>query len=64
MTIADELSALSEHILLIAFVINPELINWIELQLGFLLACLLHSNEFNLSNFIMLFPRFFLRCFT
>ena len=46
MTIADDLSALSEHILLIAFVINPVLISWLDLQLGFPLACLLHSKEF------------------
>ena len=46
MTIADDLSALSEHILLTAFVINPVLISWPELQLGFPLACLLHVNEF------------------
>ena len=46
MTNADDMSALSKHILLIAFVINPVLISWLELQLGFPLACLLHSNEF------------------
>ena len=46
MTIAKDLSALSEHILLTAFVINPVLISLLELQLGFPLACLLHSNEF------------------
>ena len=46
MTIAVDLSALSEHILLIAYVINPVLISWLELQLGFSLACLLHFNEF------------------
>ena len=46
MTIADDLSAFSENILLIAFVINPVLISWLELQLGFPLACLLHFNEF------------------
>ena len=46
MTIDDDLSALSEHILLIALVINPVLIRWPELQLGFPLACLLHFNEF------------------
>ena len=49
MTIADDMSALSEHILLIAFVINPVLISWLDLQLGFLLACLLHSEEFELE---------------
>ena len=46
MPIADDLCALSEHILLIAFVINLVLISWLDLQLGFPLACLLHSNEF------------------
>ena len=46
MTIANDLSALSEHILIVAFVINPVLISWLELQLGFPLACLLHFNEF------------------
>ena len=46
MTIANDLSALSEHILLIAFVVNPVLISWLELQLRFSLACLLHSNGF------------------
>ena len=50
MTIANDLSALSEHILLTAFVINPVLISWLELQLGFPLACLLHSNEFEFHN--------------
>ena len=46
MTITDDLSALSEHILLIAFVINPVLISWLEPQLGFPLAYLLLFNEF------------------
>ena len=46
MTIADDLSALSEHILLIIFVINLVLISWLDLQLGFPLACLLHFKEF------------------
>ena len=46
MTIADDLIALSEHILLIAFVINPVMISWLELQLGFPLACLLYSKDF------------------
>ena len=46
MTIADDLSALSEHILLFVFVINPVLISWLDLQLGFPLACLLHSKEY------------------
>ena len=46
MTIADYLSALSEHIMLIAFVINLVLINWLDPQLGFPLACLLHSKYF------------------
>ena len=46
MTIADDLFALSEHILLIAFVIIPVLISWLDLQLGLPLACLLHSKEF------------------
>ena len=46
MTSANDMSALSEHILLTAFVINPVLISWLELQLGFPLACLLHFNEF------------------
>ena len=45
MTIADGMSALSEHILLIVFVIIPVLISWLDLQLGFPLACLLHSKE-------------------
>ena len=45
-TSADDLSVLSEHILLIAFVINLVLISWLELQLGFPLANLLHFNEF------------------
>ena len=46
MTIADDLSALSEHILLISFVINPVLISRLELLLRCPLACLLHFNEF------------------
>ena len=46
MTIADALSALSEHILLIALVINPVLISLLDLQLGLPLACLLHSKGF------------------
>ena len=46
MTIADDLSALAEHILLIAFVIILVLISWLDLQLGFPLACLPHSKEF------------------
>ena len=46
MTIADDLSALSEHIMLIAFVINLVLINGLDLKLGFHLACLLPSKEF------------------
>ena len=46
MTIADDLSALSGHILLIALVINPVLISWLDLQLGFPLSYLLHSKEF------------------
>ena len=46
MTIADGMSALSEHILLIAFVIIPVLISRLDLQLGFPLACLLQSKEF------------------
>ena len=46
MTIADDLSALSERILLIVFVIIPVLISWLVLQLGVTLACLLHSKEF------------------
>ena len=46
MTIADDMSALSERILLIVFVIIPVLISWLVLQLGFPLACLLHSKEF------------------
>ena len=46
MTIADVMSALSECILLIVFVITPVLISWPVLQLGFPLACLLHSKEF------------------
>ena len=40
------MSALSERILLIVFVIIPVLISWLVLQLGFTLACLLHSKEF------------------
>ena len=58
-TIADDMSALCERIMLIVFVIIPVLVSWIVLQLGFNLACLLHFKEFELSNFIMLFPRFF-----
>ena len=46
MTIADDLSALSGHILLIALVINPALSSWLDLQLGFPLSYLLHSKEF------------------
>ena len=47
MTIADDMSALSERILQIVFVIIPVLISWLVLQLGFYtLACLLHSKEF------------------
>ena len=46
MTIADDMSALSERILLIVFVIIPVLISWLDLQVGFPLACLLHSKEF------------------
>ena len=46
MTIADDMSALSERILLIVFVIIPVLISWLVLQLCFTLACLLHSKEF------------------
>ena len=46
MTIADGMSALPEHILLIVFVIIPVLISWLDLQLRFPLACLLHSKEF------------------
>ena len=40
------MSALSEGILLIVFVIIPVLICWLNLQLEFPLACLLHSKEF------------------
>ena len=46
MTIADDLSALSGHILLIDLVINPALSSWLDLQLGFPLSYLLHSKEF------------------
>ena len=46
MTIADDMSALSERILLIVFVIIPVLISWLVLQLGYPLACFLHSKEF------------------
>ena len=46
MTIADDLSALSGHILLIALLINPVLSSWLDLQLGFPLSYLLHSKEF------------------
>ena len=46
MTIADDMSALSERILLIVFVIIPVLISWLVLQLGFTLAYFLHSKEF------------------
>ena len=49
MTIADDMSALSECILQIVFVIIPVLISWLALQLGFPLACLLHSKEFKLE---------------
>ena len=45
-TIAGDMSALSERILLIVFVIIPVLISWLVLQLCFTLACLLHSREF------------------
>ena len=45
MTIADDLSDLSEHILSIAFVIDPVLISLLEPQLGFPMAGLLHFNE-------------------
>ena len=45
MTIANDLPALSEHMLLIALMINSVLISWLDLQLGFPLACLLHSDE-------------------
>ena len=44
--IADDMSVLSERILLIVFVIIPVLISWLDLQLGFPLSCLLHSKEF------------------
>ena len=40
------MSALSERILLIVFVIIPVLVTWLNLQLGCPLACLLHSKEF------------------
>ena len=46
MTITDDMSALLERILLIVFVIIPVLISWLDLQLAFPLACLLHSKEF------------------
>ena len=46
MTIADDMSALSERILLIVFVIISVLISLLVLQLCFTLACLLHSKEF------------------
>ena len=46
MTISDDMSALSERILLIVFVIIPVLISWLVLQLGYPLACLLRSKEF------------------
>ena len=46
MTIADGMFALSKHILLIVFVIIPEMISWLDLQLGFPQACPLHSKEF------------------
>ena len=46
MTIADDMSALSERILLIVFVIIPVLISWLDLQLRFPLAFLLHFKEF------------------
>ena len=49
MTIAYDMSALSERILLIVFVIIPVLISWLDLQLRFPLACLLHSKEFELE---------------
>ena len=49
MTIADDLSALSDDILLIALRIIPVLISWLDLQLGFPLACT------NLIVFIILF---------
>ena len=46
MAIADDMSALSERILQIVFVVIPVLISWLVFQLGFTLACLLHSKEF------------------
>ena len=46
MTISDGMSALSEHILIIVFVIIPVLISWLDLQMGLPLACPLHSKEF------------------
>ena len=55
MTIADGMSALSEHILLIVFVIIPVLISWLDLQLGSL--CIPKSS--NLSKFIMLLSTLF-----
>ena len=45
MTIADGMSALSERILLIVFVIIPVQISWLDLRLEFTLAYLLHSKE-------------------
>ena len=57
MTIADDLFALSEHNLLIAFVIIPVLISWLDLQLGLPLACLLHSKEFKFEK-LYIFLRF------
>ena len=61
MTIANDLSALSEHMLLTVFVINPVLISWLELQLGFPLAYLLHSNEFEFELLHNALSKFFLR---
>ena len=55
MTIADDLFALSEHILLIAFVMIPVLISWLDLQLGYLWHALYIPKSSNLSIFIILF---------
>ena len=46
MTIADDMSALSDRILLIVVVIISVLISWLVLVMCFSLACLLHSKEY------------------
>ena len=64
MTIADDMSALSERILLIVFLIIPVLISWLVLQLGFTLACLLHFASFNASSPGDCWPASFRTCYS